>query len=37
MIPLDSNVKCEGNIEWWLLDLEKTMQETLLDICRKAV
>lgn len=36
-IALGTPVKCEGNIESWLKTLEKTMQESLLDICRKAV
>jgi len=35
-IPLISDVRCEGNIESWLLTLEKTMQESLHEICRKS-
>lgn len=37
VIPLSTNVRCEGNIEHWLLRLEQIMQESLQDICRKAV
>lgn len=33
-IPLGYNVKCEGNIEGWLLVLEKSMQQTIRDIAR---
>jgi dynein heavy chain len=29
-------VKCEGNIEGWLKTLEKTMQNTILDIIKNA-
>lgn len=28
-VDLDKFVKCEGNIEAWLLNLEKSMQETM--------
>lgn len=28
-VDLDKFVRCEGNIEAWLLNLEKSMQETL--------
>ena len=28
-IPLGNPVRCEGNIESWLGNLEKTMQESL--------
>lgn len=36
VIPLVQPVKCEGNIEGWLLSLEKQMQSTLQDIARRA-
>jgi len=37
VIPLHINVKCEGNIETWLGNLELTMQESLKEICQRAV
>jgi len=35
VIKLISNVKCEGNIEDWLRKLEKSMQKTLRELCKK--
>jgi len=35
-VNLLNYVKCEGNIEGWLKDLEKKMQNTLWDIIKNA-
>jgi dynein heavy chain len=35
-VTLNQVVKCEGNIEGWLKQLEVTMQNTLRDIARQA-
>jgi hypothetical protein len=35
IIKLVSSVKCEGNIEDWLRKLEKSMQKTLREHCKK--
>lgn len=35
-VKLNNNVRCEGNIESWLKVLEKEMQESVRELCRKA-
>ena len=35
-MPLVTHVRCEGNIESWLKQLEKEMQETMREHCRNA-